>query len=546
MLGSATTGSNRIAAIAAGPEAVYAVAADQGDIWKSTNGGADWTRVLDESSFGENKAAVAIDPTDPDTIFAGDFILPGKTTEDSLVIRTTNGGGDWEHTSEGDDELHAYALAFDSDDPTTIYAGGSGTPNIAKSADGGETWQSIAIPFGGTVHAIAVHPFNHHVVYASTRDKGVFRTRDGGVTWTAINFGLDGVVDEFFGGAGFNALLIDPRNPNYIHLGAGNGYWYSVDGGDSWVAANAGFAVIPEINALALTNERRLIAATSEGMFLLSVAPAPTVMSVTPPSGDSAGGTSVTITGTGFQTGAAVTFGGSAATGVTAVSASEITATTPAHADGAVTVVVTNYDGRSGSKANGFTYTTTPPPMPTGLLAAAASSVSVSLTWNATPRASSYAIERQSAGVAFTQIGTSPTPNYTDNTAMAAKSYLYRVRASNSAGSSPYSAPDIATTVIFTNDPIVADVTTVRAVHVSQQRTAINAVRSLAGRPAFAFNGSPVAGSPVLALHVSEMRTALDEALGDLGRTTGGYTDATLAGKVVKAAHFQELRNRMK
>lgn len=546
VLGAATTGSNRIAAIAAGTNGVYAAAADGGDIWKSINDGTNWTRVLDATSSGENKASLAIDPQDPDTVFAGDFILPGKTIDDSLVIRTTNGGTTWTHTAEGDDELHAYALAFDSDDPTTLYAGGSGTPNIAKSIDGGATWQSITIPSGGTVHSIAVHPVNHHIVYASMRDKGVFRTRDGGATWTAINSGLDGVVDEFFGGAGFNSLLIHPRDPNYLHLGAGNGYWYSLDGGDSWIAANAGFSTIPEINALTVTDERRLIAATSEGLFLLSVAPAPTVTSVTPSTGDSAGGALVTIAGSGFQSGAVVTFGGEAATGVTIVSSTEITATTPAHTDGGVAVVVTNFDGQSGAKANAFTYTTTPPPMPAGLTATATTSTSVSLVWNATPRATSYAVERQSAGVAFTQIGTSPTPAYTDNSATSAKSYLYRVRAINSAGTSPFSAADIATTVIFTNEPIVANVTTVRAVHISQQRTAINAVRSLAGRSAFAFGTTPVAGDAVLTSHVTQMRTALDEALGDLGRPTGGYTDASLTGKAVKAAHFQELRNRMK
>src|SRR5262249_40879419 len=65
-----------------------------------------------------------------------------------------------------------------------------------------------------------------------------------------------------------------------------------------------------------------------------AAAPAPTVGSIDHTTGSPAGGTSVTITGTGFVTGATVKFGGTAATSVTVVNATTITATTPAHAAG--------------------------------------------------------------------------------------------------------------------------------------------------------------------------------------------------------------------
>ena len=86
--------------------------------------------------------------------------------------------------------------------------------------------------------------------------------------------------------------------------------------------------------------------------------PAPTVTSISPNSGTINGGTPVTITGTGFLAGATVKLGGTAATGVTVVSSTSITATTPAHAAGAVSVVVTNTDAQSGTLNNGYTYTT--------------------------------------------------------------------------------------------------------------------------------------------------------------------------------------------
>ncbi len=82
----------------------------------------------------------------------------------------------------------------------------------------------------------------------------------------------------------------------------------------------------------------------------------PTVTGISPSSGSANGGTAVTITGTGFLSGASVTLGGTAATGVTVVSSTSITATTPSHAVGPVDVVVTNKNGQSGTLAEGYTY----------------------------------------------------------------------------------------------------------------------------------------------------------------------------------------------
>jgi PLD-like domain/IPT/TIG domain len=86
-------------------------------------------------------------------------------------------------------------------------------------------------------------------------------------------------------------------------------------------------------------------------------APGPSVSGIAPASGTAAGGTSVTITGSNFVSGATVTIGGTAATGVQVASSNSITATTPAHTDGAVNVTVTNPDGRNNTLPNGFTYT---------------------------------------------------------------------------------------------------------------------------------------------------------------------------------------------
>jgi hypothetical protein len=83
---------------------------------------------------------------------------------------------------------------------------------------------------------------------------------------------------------------------------------------------------------------------------------APTISGVTPNSGSTSGGTAITISGSGFQSGLTVTVGGAAATAVTVPNSTTINATTPANSAGAVNVVVTNPGGQNGTLSGGFTY----------------------------------------------------------------------------------------------------------------------------------------------------------------------------------------------
>ncbi len=110
--------------------------------------------------------------------------------------------------------------------------------------------------------------------------------------------------------------------------------------------------------SVVVTNTDAQSGTLTNGYTYTAVNPAPTVGSINPTSGTTGGGTPVTITGTGFLAGATVTLGGTPATGVTVVNSTSITATTPAHAAGAASVVVTNTDTQSGTLTNGYTYTT--------------------------------------------------------------------------------------------------------------------------------------------------------------------------------------------
>jgi hypothetical protein len=99
---------------------------------------------------------------------------------------------------------------------------------------------------------------------------------------------------------------------------------------------------------------------TGTGTSLFTYVAGPSVTGISPTSGPAAGGTAVTITGTGFVSGATVTIGGNAATGLAVVSSTSLTATTPAHAAGLVDVVVTNPDTQSATGTSLFTYVAAP------------------------------------------------------------------------------------------------------------------------------------------------------------------------------------------
>ncbi|MCI0343097.1 MAG: IPT/TIG domain-containing protein [Planctomycetales bacterium] len=108
------------------------------------------------------------------------------------------------------------------------------------------------------------------------------------------------------------------------------------------------------------------------GAFRYAALP-PTVTGLSPNTGPAAGGTLVTISGTGFLTGITVTIGGTAATGVTRVDANTLTATTPAGAAGSANVTVTNPDIQSATLAGGFTYIA--PPTVAGIVPASGPTV---------------------------------------------------------------------------------------------------------------------------------------------------------------------------
>ncbi|TAM83909.1 MAG: hypothetical protein EPN47_03610 [Acidobacteria bacterium] len=145
----------------------------------------------------------------------------------------------------------------------------------------------------------------------------------------------------------------------------------------------------------------------------------PAVSSISPNTGPVTGGTSVTILGSGFQSGASVAFGGIAATSVTLVSPTQIQAVSPLSPAGTVTIAVTNSDTQSGALASAFTYYHT-----------------VGLSWSdSSPTASGYNVYRSStSGGPYTRLNSNLLSgrSFSDNNVQAGHMYFYVTTAVNS------------------------------------------------------------------------------------------------------------------
>ncbi len=189
------------------------------------------------------------------------------------------------------------------------------------------------------------------------------------------------------------------------------------------------------------------------------------------------------------------------------------------------------------------------PPTPAGFSATATSTSQVSLTWSASSGATIYEVYRSVNHSAYTLLQTITAGTSTTDTGLSADTtYLYKVRAMAGAAASPFTAIDPATTTIFTDDPLSAG-TKVKAAHITQLRTAVNAMRAAGGLTAQVFTDAGLAtGFAIRGVHVTELRTALDQARSTIGISAMSYTDPTITAKStkVKAQHVIDLRNGVK
>lgn len=185
------------------------------------------------------------------------------------------------------------------------------------------------------------------------------------------------------------------------------------------------------------------------------------------------------------------------------------------------------------------------PQPPTNVLALASTGSAVFVSWSASNGATSYSVFRSDGG-AYVYLG-DPTPpaatSYLDEFALPNKAYVYRVQAHNGEGSSDLSGGDIATTVIYT-DPTLTAGMRIKAVHLTELRTAANLLYALGDPvnvPAYTDPTIVPGSTTVKALHFEEVEYVLLLARTNLGLSVPSAL-GIVSGAPVPTAHITALR----
>jgi photosystem II stability/assembly factor-like uncharacterized protein len=174
-------------------------------IWKSTDTGKTWLQMGLKQS--RHISRIRIHPKNPNIVYAASMGNLYAPNEQRGVFKSTDGGKTWKKTLFVNDEVGAFDLCLDPNNPRIIYAttwrikrtpyslssGGQGCA-IYKSTDSGETWKNITenkgLPKGTLgVIGIAVSPVNSERIWAiiESENGGVFRSDDAGKTWKKLN-----------------------------------------------------------------------------------------------------------------------------------------------------------------------------------------------------------------------------------------------------------------------------------------------------------------------------------------------------------------------
>ncbi|HYC61909.1 MAG TPA: M57 family metalloprotease [Thermoanaerobaculia bacterium] len=184
---------------------------------------------------------------------------------------------------------------------------------------------------------------------------------------------------------------------------------------------------------------------------------------------------------------------------------------------------------------------------PTNVVATATSTSTVNVSWTASAGALTYNVYRSTDAITYNLAGSTATTSFNDNGRSANTAYLYRVRAVNG-GESADSTFDLATTVIFTDDPLVGGTTLLKSAHLTELRTAINAVRALASLGAGSYTDPTITVNATTAktAHITDLRGAIDLARTNLSLSALSYGESITTSTAIKTSHFSELRNGVK
>lgn len=217
-------------------------------MYKSVDGGDHWKRIGLEKS--DKIARIVIDSRNPDIVYACVLGREWGPSEERGVYKTTDGGASWKRVLFLDQQTSCSDISADANNSNIVYAGmytyrrwawylasGSGKTGVYKSVDGGATWDALSGPdvFRGLPRkamdriGVAVAPSDPNIVYviSETTDEGeLWRSDDAGKSWTTVNRDPNINFRPFY----YADIRVDPKNPNKIFSLSGSLY-LSEDGG---------------------------------------------------------------------------------------------------------------------------------------------------------------------------------------------------------------------------------------------------------------------------------------------------------------------------
>ncbi len=198
-------------------------------LYKSTNGGTNWTKIATASAIGQYVGKIAIDPINTNNV-----ICAGNAG----VYRSTNAGLNWTNVLF----INSTSLIIDPVNPQIVYAAsGSGQSQIFKSTDGGVVWTVLTNGLStsnGRRTQLAMSPDDPNILYASVAStsgslNGLYKTTNGGELWT-----LQNSTTNYLGSQGWydNAVVVVPGNPEHVLVG----------GIDIYASTNSGVTLTKE------------------------------------------------------------------------------------------------------------------------------------------------------------------------------------------------------------------------------------------------------------------------------------------------------------
>src|SRR5579864_1786927 len=266
MVGPLRGGRTRAAAGVPSQPNVFYMGQVNGGVWKTDDYGRTWNPIFDGEST-QSVGAIAVAPSDPNIIYvaSGEGLHRPDLSVGNGIYKSTDAGKTWTHLGLREGQ-QIPALAVDPRDPNKLFAAVLGHPygpnkerGIFRSTDGGANWQKVLYKDENTGGSdVEIDPSNPDILYAALWEAregpwednnqfqgnggGLFKSTDGGSTWHALKNGLPNNLAQI-------NVAIAASQPSRLYAtvattekgeygsGAGLGVYRSDDAGESWHAA---------------------------------------------------------------------------------------------------------------------------------------------------------------------------------------------------------------------------------------------------------------------------------------------------------------------